>query len=549
MIKTFLIIFFCCLVFACQKGIHWDIASSGSLVKDNDGNCLPVLVSGNYIADSTINDNNFITVDVNVTSTGRFNIFTDSINGYVFKASGEFNSIGVHHVKLLCSGKPVAAGTNYFIIHFDTSICGATVIVKSNTTPAAVFSLQGAPGKCLNDTVTGTFVKGTALDTSYKVNISVNVTSPGRYDIATAVVNGYSFTATGTFATAGVQTISMYPKGTPEKEGTDTFNITADSSSCSLEVKVISDEAKFTLVGAPGKCMDDTVIGTYVKGIFLDTFSKVNVNVNVTTPGRYNITTNSINGYSFTALGIFVSTGVQTITLYAQGTPLNSGTDAFNVTAGTSACSFEVNVLSGFVAVTRDDYFPLTDSSYWIYDDLFYKGNSIKTTINGSSSVNDKVYNVMEQTDGYGINSQYLFRRDGADYLEYAREDKYTGSFQYAKTIFAEFSFLNQNVQQGNYWETPEFKDVSTFNQVIILKYGYKCLKSNAVVTVNGKVFANVCIIEMRPQIRALENPWGYTNEVYTYYYAKGVGLIYYKAVSNYNFTKAEMQLKNWLVK
>jgi hypothetical protein len=74
-------------------------------------------------------------------------------------------------------------------------------------------------------------------------------------------------------------------------------------------------------------------------------------------------------------------------------------------------------------------------------------------------------------------------------------------------------------------------------------------LKSNGVVTVNGKVFANVCIIEMRPQIRSLEDIWGYTNEVYTCYYAKGVGLIYYKAVSNFGYRKAEMQLKSWLVK
>src|SRR5438045_2359038 len=109
--------------------------------------------------------------------------------------------------------------------------------------------------------------------------------------------------------------------------------------------------------------MNAEVTGTYVKGIYLDTFSKVNINVNVTVPGRYNIGTNIVNGYSFHVVGDFVSTGVQTITMYAQGTPLNEGMDIFNVTAGTSACSFEVNVLSGYVTVTSDDYFPLTDSS------------------------------------------------------------------------------------------------------------------------------------------------------------------------------------------
>ena len=544
-----LAIFFCFFLFSCQKGIHWDIASEGFLIKDNNGNCLPVSISGNYVEDSIINAGNFITVDVNVTGTGTYNIYTDTINGYIFKASGNFNNTGINHVKLICSGKPVAADTDYFTIHYDTSICEAAIIVLSNAIPAAVFSLQGAPGKCLNDTITGTYMKGIALDTTDKVNISVNVTTPGRYNIITAAVNGYTFTASGIFLSAGVQTVSIYPTGTPENAGTDVFTVMADSTGCSLEIKVNSDQAIFTLQGAPGKCMDDTVTGTYVKGIFLDTFSKVNINVNVTLPGKYAVTTNTVNGYSFTATGIFLAAGLQTITMYAKGTPINTGTDIFNITAGTSVCSFEVIVLGDIITVNSDDYFPLTDSSYWMYDDLFTKGNFFRRYIDDTSTVNGKLYKIMKQSDSYNITDQSLFRRNGAEYLEYAKEDKYTGSFQYAKNIYTELLFLKQNIQQGNYWETPDFQEASTFNQVIFLKYGYSCAKVNGVVTVNGKAFANVCIIEMRPQIHALANPWGYTNEVYTWYFAKGIGLIYYKAISNFGYRKAEMQISSWVVK
>ena len=540
----------CFLIISCQKGIHWDIASEGSLVKDYNGNCLPVSINGSYIEDSITTGNNFITVDVNVTGIGTYNIFTDSINGYVFKASGEFNNSGTNHVKLLCSGKPAMADTNYLTIHYNTSVCEATIIVKSNAIPTAAFSLQGAPGKCLNDTVIGTYAKGVVLDTSYKVNISVNVTTPGRYDITTDVVNGYSFTAAGIFATTGMQTVIMYPKGAPQKEGTDIFNVKSASSECSLEVNVKSDAAEFTLHGSPGKCMYDTVIGTYVKGIFLETFSStVTIGVDVTFPGKYTITTNNVNGYSFIASGVFATTGVQAITMNARGTPLNAGTDIFSITAGVSSCNFEVTVLQDIVAVSSNDYFPLTDSSYWIYDDLFTKGNIINRSITGTSSVNDTVYKVMQQSDNYNITEQYLFRRDAVDYLEYTRTDKYTGSFQYAISSFTQLLFLTQNIQQGTYWGTPELGGMTNFNQEIILQYNYLCIKSNAVVTVNGRAFANVCIIEMRPQIHAFQNPWGATNEIYTYYYAKGIGLIYFKAVTNYGYKKAEMQLKSWLVK
>lgn len=205
--------------------------------------------------------------------------------------------------------------------------------------------------------------------------------------------------------------------------------------------------------------------------------------------------------------------------------------------------------MQDIVSVSSNDYFPLTDSSYWIYDDLFTKGNIINRSITGTSSVNDTAYQVMQQTDNYNNAEQYLFRRNTVDYLEYTRTDKYTGTFQYAISSFTQLLFLMQNIQQGTYWGTPEFGGMTTFNQEIILQYNYICIKSDAVVTVNGRAFANVCIIEMRPQIHSLQNPWSATNEIYTYYYAKGIGLIYFKAISNTGYKKAEMQLKSWLVK
>ncbi len=543
------IVFICLFItFACQKGIHWDIGSEGLLVKDSNNNCLPVEINGNYIQDSATNSNNYIAVDVNVTSVGSYSIYTDSINGYQFKASGNFNSTGTFHVKLACSGKPVAADTDYFIIHYNTSACEATIIVKTNATPAAVFSLQGSPGKCLNDTVIATYTKGVALDTSDKATISVNVISPGRYDILTNNVNGYVFKADGIFTATGVQTISIYPEGIPADTGINVFSVKGDSLSCNLKVKIKTDEAVFTLQGAPGKCMNDSVMGTYVKNIPLDTFSKVSIEINVIATGSYNIKTNLVNGYFFSGAGIFTTTGIQLVTLYAQGAPVNSGTDIFNVSTGALSCSFEVTVLADYIIVNSNDYFPLTEGSYWIYDDLFTIGNTIKRTINGDSAINDTTYSIMKVTDNYGITTQSLYTNINDNYFEYAREDSYTSSMQYAKAHLTHLLFLNKNVHAGDYWESPEFQDETTFNQVIVLKYGYKCLKADAIVTVNGKAFANVCIIEMRPQIHALQNPWGYTNEIYTYYYAKGIGLIYYYAVSNFGFRKAEWKIKSWQV-
>jgi hypothetical protein len=76
------------------------IRAAGSLAKDSNGNCLPVLINGNYVADSTVSDENFITVDVNVTSPGSYVIYTDTLNGYSFKALGNFTNTGINKVKL-----------------------------------------------------------------------------------------------------------------------------------------------------------------------------------------------------------------------------------------------------------------------------------------------------------------------------------------------------------------------------------------------------------------------------------------------------------------
>ena len=169
--------------------------------------------------------------------------------------------------------------------------------------------------------------------------------------------------------------------------------------------------------------------------------------------------------------------------------------------------------------------------------------------LDGNTIAAGNSYSIMKQTDNFGQTSELLFRKNNPDYFEYAKTDNYTSAFQYSISEFTDHLFLNQYVQQNNSWESPEFKDTTTFNQVIYLKYLYRCVKSNSVATVNGKVFANVCIIEMRPQLRAIGNPWGPTNEVYTYYYAKGIGLIYYKAINNMGYRKAEMQVNSWSIK
>ena len=429
-------------LFSCQKEIHFDFISEGELVKDAGNNCKPAVVNGNFIAGRDLTENDQIDVEVHFTAIGSYTITTDTVNGYSFKAEGNAKDTGVVNIKLSRHGKPTITGNDQFIIAYGTSTCTTSVSVLNGANPAS-----------------------------------------------------------------------------------------------------------FTLEGAPDSCIIDTVIGGYIKGIAADTSSHVIIAVNVTTPGIYSVNTNSVNGYSFSSSGIFSSAGIQTISLVASGTPVNAGTDVFTVTAGSSTCTFSIAVLSAIVT-TNIDLFPLTDNSLWNYYDLYYKADLLRT-IDNSVTRGGNLYKIMQEGGGPNGDPHPMvwhdYRKNGDDYYEYMAIDAYTNSFQYGKRIYDDILFLKENLSKGDTWESKEFTDTADFGQVIVLQYRFVCVASDVSVVVGTNAFSHVYNIEMRPWLRTPSGPYGQANEKYIWYYAKGVGLIYYKKL-NLGFTYGEWQIKDWQV-
>lgn len=387
-------------------------------------------------------------------------------------------------------------------------------------------------------------------DTNF-LEVEVNVVTPGSYFIRTDTVNGYSFKTTSNFFSSGNMKVRLPASGKPITAGSNQFTVFYDTSICSATVNVLDtgkvlSPAVFKLNGAPGQCMNATVMGSFVQNSVLDTTAKVSIELDVSSPGTYSVNTNAVNGYNFSGSGIINAAGIQTVTLTANGKPVLTGTDTFRVTAGSSTCTFTVKVVTA-VATTNADYFPLTTNSYWVYDDLFNVGDSIKRVINDSIQLAGRQYKVMEEIFQYGVSKKYLFRKVVTDYFEYAPVASYTVSVAYAQ-LENEIPILKENLATGDQWQSPEYSGTATFGQVIILQYMYSCLNANVTVTINGKTFVNVYKIEMRPRLKAVGGIYGYTNEIYTLYYAKGIGLVYLKKLTN-GFTQAEMQIRNWQVK
>jgi len=409
-------------------------------------------------------------------------------------------------------------------------------------------SLLDSSGNCLPKTVNGTYAEGYHTNDSNFINVAVHVTRPGAFSVTTNTVNGYSFSATGSFADTGINSVKLTAAGTPVNAGINVFTVSYDSSQCLIRLVVQplgNNPAVYTLQGAPDTCYPVNVAGTYITDVSLNNQDSITLSLMVTVAGTWSINTNEVNRYKFYGSGV-VGTGLQKITLKGIGTPLNSGTDIFTVTAGGSSCTFAVNVTKP-VITTGTDYFPLTAGSYWTYDDLMNIGDTIKRVVTDSAVTNGIQYRIMHEYDRYGGDTALYFRRTGNDYIQRGPVDMLTLALKYVPEVTGEIRFLQQNLLSGDSWKSDEYVGTLFSGQPVYLQYNFFCVDANAAITVNGNSFINVYHIVMLPQVRSSQvNPFNSTSESIHLYYAKGIGLVYLTATDNMGFRKKEYKIRYW---
>ena len=225
--------------------------------------------------------------------------------------------------------------------------CQKEVSFELGDTPAEGSLQSDLTGDCLPKTVNGTYAVGVPLvPTANTITVSVNVTRTGTYTITTDTVNGFYFRGIGQFINLGPNTVTLRGNGTPFANGSFNFVVSFDSTVCDIQVDVISP-AVFTLTGSgtPPSCTTPVINGTYAQNVALTAANTIVLNVNVTSPGGYNILTTLTNGMTFTGTGT-LATGPQTIQLTGTGTPTTAGNTTIPVTAGSSTCSFVIPVLA-----------------------------------------------------------------------------------------------------------------------------------------------------------------------------------------------------------
>jgi len=404
-----------------------------------------------------------------------------------------------------------------------------TSFEQGNTTVSVGSLSVDASGNCLGAVVSGTYMKDTAIKASNYVDVSVKVDSVGTYIISSDTVNGYYFKATGTFGATGTQTVRLVGGGKPLVIGTNIFRVTYNGTVCDFTVTVTAappptgGSAAFTF-----NCTGATPVGTYVAGTALTAANTITLNVTVTTVGTWSVTTApAVNGITFSGTGTFATTGVQTIILAGSGTPTAAGTNTFNVTGGTSACTFQCTT----AAVAIPDYFPRTAYSNWSYNenvpgvglDTFLSKVIPQTFATGGNTYNIIMYSFDVAANGFDTLGYY--RRTGSDYYEW-------GDMSYGvldNPFRGEFIFLKDNQAAGFKWNSLSFSGPytptgqSTIN--VTLRWEFTIIQQNVTVTVNTTPYANT--IQVKQELQVQSGPTTWTPAFYYQnYFARDKGLI-----------------------
>lgn len=217
---------------------------------------------------------------------------------------------------------------------------------NNNDSTAAKYTLGVAGDTCTGIVLAGTYMSGIAMSSTNTATIQVTVNSKGTYNLNTTAVNGISFAAQGSFTTTGSQTVVLTASGTPSAAGEKKFSITGVNNNCSFDITFAppAPPAVFTMAGTPDTCTAPTINGVYALGTALSASNTITLKVNVTTAGSYNITTNTVNGITFSGSGLFSATGTEkSVILTGSGTPSAKGIATLTPNI-TSSCSFNISV-------------------------------------------------------------------------------------------------------------------------------------------------------------------------------------------------------------
>lgn len=162
----------------------------------------------------------------------------------------------------------------------------------------------------------------------------------------------------------------------------------------SLTQKIQEKQAKGFLGNNFGQCLTANINGAYLTHVETDASNTIEITATITEPGKYTITTDTVNGMFFNASGVFYNTGIFKVSLQGHGTAINTGNTTFTITFDESQCTCSLPVYTDLNTwsfwdnnkkyngeVTFAQVFPILDRLGNVRQGLFLSGDNTRSSV------------------------------------------------------------------------------------------------------------------------------------------------------------------------
>lgn len=221
-----------------------------------------VNVFGLYKSKESVNQNHYVTVRVNVTKKGIYNIVgmteQGNDNGYYFSGSGEFLTLGTYTLKIPAMGQPRVAQKDKFTLLLNGEkvngsgpACTFDVTVEDSDKKPA-FKMD-----CGSSKVYGVYILNQPLTQSNYISVKVKYGAEAigsTYVIETDEKDGIKFKGQGKITNTSLeQEIKLYGEGSPYTTDLKKIIIRSNSSVttgiCYVNVRIAIPKKKIVSIG------------------------------------------------------------------------------------------------------------------------------------------------------------------------------------------------------------------------------------------------------------------------------------------------------------
>lgn len=310
--------------------------------------CSAVQVLGTYVEGQQVNPAiNGLSIAMDVNSSGFYNLHTDTVNGLSFSGSGQVIT-GASRIIMAANAGCIPTwqspdGNLTFHIYDRNEVSQGCIVIVPVVSAKSAFTTTCDAASCVFN---GKLINSLAPSPACNITLTLNVSKPGPWKIITNTVQGISYSGSGTFSAAGVQTVTLNAGGVAGVAGSYPVQILDATNKNAV---ICTPAAQMVIAPNQGtvQCPMSTPLLDYGWNINMPTSGTITIPFSVVTTGPITLTAQS-NGVSLSCnTNLSGAVGSEpTLTFSVSGTPTAGNT--------TTGIAFDFKDATGAIVCTRN---------------------------------------------------------------------------------------------------------------------------------------------------------------------------------------------------